>query len=230
MKFSKMHVPTLLGRAALFQGLSTGQLERLAMATRERRFTKGELVFQKGDQPSGLFFVATGQIKEACQSSNGEEKIIEVLGPAQTCGEAALLLDCPYPFFVAALRPALLLQIERKAVLDLLGSEPAFVKRMLCQISARTYGMVRDIEAYTVHSPLQRLVGYLREQNFSCAQLSDPMSVTLPAPKAVIASRLGITPEALSRSLRDLIDAGLIEVNGLRVRILDPQRLQAFAQ
>lgn len=230
MRSSKVDIAALLGRAALFHGLAEEQLARLGMAAREKRFTKGELVFQKGDQPTALFFVATGQIKEACQSSSGEEKIIEMLGPNQTCGEAALFLDCPYPFFVAALKPTLMIQIERKAILDLFGSEPIFVKRMLCRISARLYALVVDIETYTVHSPLRRAVGYLLEQNFAGTPAAGATSVvTLPAPKAVIASRLGITPEALSRSLRDLIDAGLIEVHGQHVRILDRQRLKAFA-
>jgi len=54
------------------------------------------------------------------------------------------------------------------------------------------------------------------------------VQVTLPAAKIVIASRLGISPEALSRAFRDLSDAGLITVHGSRIVIADPQRLQRY--
>lgn len=230
MKPFRTHTAALLGRTALFRDLTDQQLERLAAATRERRFAKGELVFQKGDRPTGLFVVVAGQIKEACQSPSGGEKIVEMLGPHQTCGEAALFLDCPYPFFVATLGPTLLLQIEKKAIMELVDSEPELVKCMLSQLSMRLYAIVRDVEAYTLHNPLQRVVGYLLEQNFASAKLPGATSFILPATKSVIASRLGVTPEAMSRALRDLIDAGLIEVRSNRVKILDLQRVKTFAQ
>lgn len=218
----------LLGRASLFRNLPDAQLVRLAAAARIRRLTKGELLFQKGDRPAGLFLVLAGQIKEACQSPAGEEKIIEILGPHQTCGEAALFLDCPYPFFVAALTPVQLLQIEGKAILDLFASEPPFVNRMMEQVSARLCTLVRDIEAYTLHSPLRRVAGYLLDNLL--APEGEAITAQLPAPKAVIASRLGITPEAMSRALRDLIDADLIAVSGRRMKILDLPRFKTFAQ
>jgi CRP-like cAMP-binding protein len=55
---------------------------------------------------------------------------------------------------------------------------------------------------------------------------SDPYVVTLPAPKAVVASRLNVTPEHFSRILHDLAEAGLIKVDGREVTIFAAARLR----
>lgn len=56
------------------------------------------------------------------------------------------------------------------------------------------------------------------------------MVVQLPERKRAIASRLSVAPETLSRTLRAFQDAGLIEVDGYRVQIVDATRLEAIAQ
>jgi DNA-binding Lrp family transcriptional regulator len=52
------------------------------------------------------------------------------------------------------------------------------------------------------------------------------MGVRLTAPKQVIASRLGMKPETLSRILARLTERGLIENRGEEIRLLDLSALQ----
>ena len=81
--------------------------------------------------------------------------------------------------------------------------------------------LVRDVEALTLHSATQRVIGYL-------ALLGDSAEggkVTLPAQKSLVASRLNLTPEYFSRILHDLAADGLIRVEGRDIEILDAERL-----
>ena len=55
------------------------------------------------------------------------------------------------------------------------------------------------------------------------------LTVTLGAGKAVLASRLNLTPETFSRSLRELSAAGLIAVRGRQIVLLDRAGLAAAA-
>lgn len=214
----------LLKGTFLFGALSEERLTEVAAATHERRYGGGELVFQKGDLPTGLFVVATGRIKEACQSPEGYEKIVELLGPGQTCGEAALLLGAPYPFFVATLVRSQLLHIDQHIVHALIDREPLFVDRLLRTLSDRLCGIVRDIEAYSLKSPMQRVADFLSER-----WTAEQPQIVLPVAKGMLASRLGMTPEALSRVFRDLSEAGVIEVRGSRVKVRNLARLREFA-
>ena len=97
--------------------------------------------------------------------------------------------------------------------------------RLLASLSMRMHLMVRDVEAMTLHSACQRVIGYL-------ARLEDEGggkgAATLPAQKSLVASALNLTPEYFSRILHDLAAEGLIRVDGRRIEILDAQGLRAF--
>lgn len=217
---------THLRRSFLFGNLSEERLAQVSAATRKRSVFRGELVFQKGDRLTGLYLVATGRLKEACQSSDGNERIIEVILPHQTCGEAALMLDAPSPFDLSALVKSLILHIDRRAIQALIESELDFVARLIGMLSYRIHGVVNDIEACSLKNPVQRVAGYLIAL---CSQGVVPQeSVMLPYAKSVIASRLGMTPEAFSRALRDLSDAGLIKVRGHRIVLADVDELKSI--
>ncbi|MDI6746287.1 MAG: Crp/Fnr family transcriptional regulator [Rhodocyclaceae bacterium] len=222
------HLLFLLKRTALFGDLPDVLLAQVAMATQERRYARDVVVLQKDSHPTGLLVIVSGKLKEACRSPGGEEKVIEILGADQTCGEAALFLDCPYPMRATALNNAVLLHIDKQAIAGLIDTQPVFVCHVLQVLAERQNSILRDIDAYARSSLLQRLVGYLIEQRRASADSAS--SIILPATKQVVASRLSMTPEALSRTLRDLADAGLIEMRGKRVILLDPDRLGEFAR
>lgn len=221
-------IPAQLARLPLFAGLPVASYAWLASATQERHYARGEVVFQKGELPGGLCVVASGKLKEACRGPGGEEKILEVLGAGDICGEAALLLCCPHFFPVVALTNAWLLHVEKSAIDTLIDTTPRFVRHLLRGIAERQHRALHDIEAIALASPLQRVVGYLIEQ---CREGgAEQPGVILAETKQVIASRLGMTPAALSRTLRDLSEAGLISMRGRRVELCDPERLRGFAR
>jgi len=202
-------------------GLSETQLNRLAAASRERRYGKDMLVFLKGDRPTGLYAVLAGTLKMACQSSRGGEKVIDLPAPGQVFGEAALLLGSPYPYYVAALGPARLLHIDAAALLGLMGASPTFTRRMMARVAQGISTILDDLEDFRTRDPRQRVARFLLEG----AAARDGARVSFPAPRHVFASRLGMTPESLSRAMRELADAGMIEMGKQAVRVLDPRKL-----
>ena len=98
---------------------------------------------------------------------------------------------------------------------------------MLAGLSFRLHELVSDVEAYSMRSAAQRLVGYLL--NLCDARPGDVPQVSLPTSKHVIASRLNLTPETLSRILNVLAGDELISVDGRSVTIRDVERLRAYA-
>lgn len=229
MKHPQSDLVSLLRRSSLFHDVPPAELAQLASATHERRYIRGAMIFQKGDRPTGLYIVVSGKIKEFCQSPEGAERIIEVLGPDQTCGESALFHNAPYPCCVAALTNALLLHIDKTALDRMIDQAPGVAKQILSALSLRMLTVLRDIESYSQHTPVQRIIAYLIELTEG-SEATD-VAITLPAAKFVIASRLGITPEALSRAFRDLAEAGLLEVRGSRITVPDMARLsRVFAK
>lgn len=213
-----------IGSIPLFAGLPEFQLAALAEASREKCYGKDAWVFLKGDRPSSLFAILSGTVKIACQSPSGGEKILDLLGPGQVFGEASLLLDCPYPYSAAALSHTRLMHVEGGALRTLINGSPGFSRRMLSRLSQGIYAIINDLEDYRMRAPRERIVRFLLDQCGLSAQ-ARPV-IAFPAPKHIFASRLGMTPEALSRGLRDLRDAGLIEAGKVDVKVLDRHGLK----
>jgi CRP/FNR family transcriptional regulator len=88
--------------------------------------------------------------------------------------------------------------------------------------------LVTLMEDVTLRDAAGRLARYLLELAKS-KPTSDGV-VKLPGLKRYVASHLNLTSETFSRTLRRLVEAGLIaEVDNVRVRLLHPKKLQQVA-
>ena len=229
MNETRLDIPQILSRLPLFQELAPAQLAVLEPACRERRLSKGAMLFQKGDPAKGFFVLVFGQIKLAFPSAQGNEKVVQIVGPRQSFGEAVMFLDLPCPVFAAAVVDSLLLPIGSGPVFELLETDPLFACRMLAGLSMRLHSLVQDVETYSLRSSAQRVVGYLLQhcpQND--AECEGSFDISLPTSKQVIASRLNLTPETLSRIFHDLAANGLIAVSGKQITINNAKRLREF--
>lgn len=222
---SRVDTVALLARMPLFRELPQERILGLAEHSRGRRLTKGEMLFHKGDPAPGFYVVVYGQVKLAFPAANGNEKIVDVIGPQQSLGEAVMLAQHPYPVFAQAIADSLLVFVAREAVLSLLEHDPPFARRMLIGLAMHNHSLVHDIESYTLHSSAQRVIACLLQYcpDDTCA---GSIEITLPLSKQITASRLNLTPETLSRIFHDLMAAGLIEMRGRRILIGSIRRLR----
>lgn len=220
-------ITALLSQVPIFSELSDEEISNVARYTRERKLDKGELLFQRGDPPHGFYFVVSGQVKLAVSSAQGNEKVVEIIGPMQTFGEAVMLMDRPYPVFSEALVATRLLHIGQSVVSELIDKDPGFARKLLAGMAIRLHSMVQDVETYSLRSSTQRVIGYLLQQPERDTEDGNS-HIELPTSKQVIASRLNLTPETLSRIFHDLSEAGLISVQGKHIALLDPARLARY--
>jgi CRP-like cAMP-binding protein len=228
MQNDKLDIAQILRRIPLFQELSEEQIDTLAAQTREKRLHKGEMLFQKGDQPRGFYAIVYGQMKLAFPSASGNEKVVEIIGPQQSFGEAVMFMDRPYPVFAESLADTLLLHIARAAVFDMLETDSSFARRMLAGLSVRLHNLIRDVESYSLRSSAQRVIGFLLQRAGNGDDEHADVEIELPTSKQVIASRLNLTPETLSRIFHDLAAAKLITVHGKHVTVHDVRRLREY--
>jgi CRP-like cAMP-binding protein len=172
--------------------------------------------------------VVTGQVKLFVLSPGGQEKVVELIGPGQSFGEAIMFTDRPYILGAQSLVDTLLLTVSKDAVIREIERDHRFALRMLAGLSRRMHGLVHDVEAYALHSGLQRVIGFLlRDQAVEDCDPAQMLTVSLPVSKATIASRLSLTPEYFSRVLHELEAHGLIEIDKRDIRIPDPKKLSS---
>ncbi len=222
-------VPKYLSVLPLFSDLTLVELKQLAEGCLMRRLARGDMVFRMGEPCNEFHVVVTGQVKLFVLSPAGQEKVLELVGPGQSFGEAIMFTDRPYILGAQSLSDMLLLTVSKRAVLAEIERDHRFALRMLAGLSRRMHGLVHDVEAYSLHSGLQRVIGFLlRDQALEDCDAAEVRTVSLPVSKATIASRLSLTPEYFSRVMHELEAHGLIEIDRRDIRILDAQRLSEF--
>jgi CRP-like cAMP-binding protein len=211
----------------LFGGLDDAQFARVAAEAELVELGAGQLLFQRGEPARRFFVVVDGEVKLALQSRAGEEKVVERLGPGQSFAEALMFVDGPrYPLAAIALEPSRVLAIGTAPFLAMLRASPDTCLRLLADLSRRLHARIREIEQLTLESATHRLVRHL--VGLAPPGAIGPLTVTLDESRQLLASRLAIKPETLSRILRSLADAGAIRIDGRQIELTDPARLRAL--
>ncbi len=231
MDIRAFDLPRYLRVLPLFSDLSPPELERLALGCQLRRYTRGETIFRVGEPCEEFHVTVTGQVKLYAVSPAGQEKVIELVGPGGSFAEALMFTGRPYIINAQSLNDSLLLSVKKAAVVSEIERDARFAMCMLAGISRRLHGLVHDVQAYALHSGVQRVIGYLlRDVPTDEQGAGESITVSLPVSKSVIASRLSLTPEYFSRVLHELEAAGLIEIDKRDIRILDARRLGQYPQ
>jgi len=229
MESRPFDVPRYLSVLPLFSDLSPIELQQIAAGCVLRRLARADMVFRMGEPCNEFHVVVTGQVKLFVLSPAGQEKVVELIGPGQSFAEAIMFTNRPYILGAQSLADTLLLTVSKQAVLAEIERDHRFALRMLGGLSRRLHGLVHDVEAYALHSGLQRVIGFLlRDQALEEFGPVEIRTVSLPVSKATIASRLSLTPEYFSRVLHELEANGLIEIDRRDIRILDYKRLAAY--
>lgn len=219
----------------LFRELSAEQRTRIAADARMLRVARGETLFRRGDPPAGAYVVCYGRVKLSFVAPSGVEKVIEIIEQGQSFGEAVMFLEAPHVVGAQALADSLLLLVPKETVFENIDRDPGFARGMLAGLSRRLHQLVADVEAYSTRSGTERLIGFLLRDCLAAGEDGAPvpqgsLDIELPVAKGIIASRLNLTQEHLSRILHDLSSLGLIEVHGRRIHVRDVDRLRRHAR
>lgn len=227
-KIKTIDTSGLLGACPLLQDIDPAAIAAVAGRVRDRALVRGEALFNRGDVPHGLFLVVYGQIKLSFPGANGNEQVVQLAGPRQCFGHVAVLTASRHILQAESVTDSLVLQMPKDLVLEMLDRHPAFARRMLTELAQRTQALLQDVETYTQLSSAERVISFLRQHCPVEPHREDSIEITLPATKSLIASRLNLTPETLSRILHELSAADLIAVQGKQIQIKSPKRLHEY--
>jgi CRP-like cAMP-binding protein len=216
-----------LRKTHLFAGLDETQLALLKQTMRQWLLQPGETLFEHGQPAQRFFLLREGHIKLIRISIEGIEKIFEIVSPGETFAEAVMFMPtATYPVTAIALMPSNLLSFENKVFMEILKESPSTCFRLMFEMSRRIRLWLNEIDQLTLQNATYRLINYLLYH--LPAEHSNVCQIQFPLPKQVIASRLSIKPETLSRILNCLNQQGLITVEGKTIYIHDVHKLQLY--
>jgi CRP/FNR family transcriptional regulator len=216
-----------LGSVPLFQGLPEKQILELQEVSQEVNFDKNQTIFNQEDQGNGFYVVVNGRVKVYKLSLDGREQILHVFGPGEPIGEVPVFAGDTFPAHALALEPSKLLFFPRERLRSLFEEDPSLALNMLAVLARRLREFTRLVEDLSLKELPSRLASYL-------VQLQDAQGgrdqVNLEVSKGTLAKVLGTSQETLSRVLKRMSEAGIIEVDKRRITIIRDGDLEDLAE
>lgn len=218
---------TCLGKCLLFASLNAVDFDRILSRTRLISLDEGDMLFKQQEPAKEIFLLRSGQVKLALISPEGHEKVIDLIAPGQTFAEAIMFAGSHvYPVTATALVDSEVWAIEASTYEAILRESTTACFAVMAQMSRRLHWQIAELDRLTLHNAAFRVVAYLLDQLPSTHLES--AEVRLDTAKHVIASRLSITPETLSRTFARLSRDGLITIEDNSVRIHDIEKLRSY--
>ena len=214
----------VIANLPLFWGVLPAHLTALARQCWALSAMRGEKVLVQGATLPGILALAYGTVKLVLRRRpDRAERVLRVVAALQTFGESSALLGRGSPYDAVALQECKLMVIPTASVFALLERDARFSRRLVIALAQRKAELYAEVESATLLSGTQRLAAYLKEL------AGAERMVSLPFSKTLVASRLGIKKETLSRLLRDFVEQRVIDVSRRDIAILEPEKLEELA-
>jgi CRP/FNR family transcriptional regulator, dissimilatory nitrate respiration regulator len=213
----------VLQTTALMSGLSPGLSRRIMDIVTVSSHEARDMLFREGTEAECFYAVISGYVRLFRLSKEGREADIGIFGPGEIFGECAMFLGSSYTFNAQAAESVTLARFDMVRMRQLMREEPELAMSML-NIMARHLNDARENVANDrLHTAPQRVANYLLE--LSRNNGNGPSSFRLPFQKSLLAGKLGLAPEALSRAFSLLRNSG-VSIRGRMVQIIDTDALR----
>jgi CRP-like cAMP-binding protein len=198
---------------------------KLLSESRLRRFDRGATIFLQGEQAKAIYIVLEGWVKLYRIAPNGAEAVVGVFTKGRSFGEAVALRHATYPVAAESVTDCTLVRVEAASLLREIRDVPEVAIAILSSTFAHLQALVGQVEALKAQTGSQRVAEFLLDlapcQHGHC-------EVVLPYDKGLIAGRLGMKPESLSRAFVKLREHG-VTIRQSMAEITDIQSLRDFA-
>jgi CRP-like cAMP-binding protein len=211
---------------SLFTELSNDDLQSLAADSRVAEHPRGHSLFLHGDTAASFYLVTEGCVSVFRDTPDGSRTVLHIAHEGETFAEAAALKLGHYPASAEAASDCTLIEIPAIAFRDVLRRDPDLALRVIGSLSIRLRMLVNEVEQLTVKNASQRVGGFLL--GLVSETEKNQATVSLPYEKALVAAKLGMKPESLSRALANLRQIGVESSRGAEIRLRDVSSLRQF--
>jgi CRP-like cAMP-binding protein len=215
----------IISRIAVFRGLKPETVEHIITPATAVMLKPHDPLFRQGDPATAFFIVIDGWVKLFRITAAGEEALIHILTKGDSFAEAVAFTGSLYPATAEAISDARVVRIPADHIVRAIRGSPDIALAMIASTSQHLHHLVQQVEGLKAQSGVQRVAEFLA----SLAPVNQGSCViSLPYDKVLIAARLGIKPESLSRAFAKLRSVG-VSVHASHVSIEEIARLRRLA-
>ncbi len=185
----------------------------------EQTHAGGTFVFREGDAAARIHILRAGQV-ELSRMIGGRRVVLQILQPGDVFGDVPALLGEPEPFDARAVIDSSLLSLDTAELFRLLATRPRLTHRWMVSLAERMSGLQTRL--------IDLLAGGLEAQVATYLLRAAGSTGRVEISQAQLASMLGAQRTSVQRVLKNLEDAGLVEVGYRRVELIDAAGLASL--
>jgi CRP-like cAMP-binding protein len=211
----------------MFEHVALEDREHLSGLLRERRYSRGEVIFHQGDVGTALFMIRKGEVAIRLSSSEGREVILALLGRGDAFGELALLDGEPRSTDAVAREETHLLSLHQEDFRRFLSERPQVAMGLLAVLSRMVRRVTQLVHDSAFLDARARLARVLLDLARTQGQTNPEGKVLIPKlTQAELANLCGVTRESANKWLRFYNREGLLSYESGQITLLDPERLR----
>ena len=214
-----LRTPLPAALAADPPGLMSESLLALAERGEIRRYRKGTLLIQEGDQGDTLFIILSGRLRAFSAGDNDREITYGAYGAGEYIGEMSLD-GGPRSASVITLEASVCAVVARRTLERYIAEHPGFAFELLSKVIRRARVATlnaRQLALNDVYGRLKLLLGAL-----AMPQPDGTLRVAERLTHQEISNRLGCSREMVSRLMKDLERGGYVAVQDARIVLCKP--------
>lgn len=209
----------------LFRELTAAQTRAIFADCAVESFAQHDLLIEQGSLPKSLLVIVDGSV-ELFASWNGRETVMEVIHPVAAFGLSAVIFGEAYMKSARALTATRAVRIPNVGLRRAFAENGEFARSVAASVERRYRAVIRVLIDQKLRTSAERLANWILKRSAAKGRVT---RFELPFEKRTLASRLGMTPENLSRNLALLKNHGIVSA-GKEILIEDRAALERFAR
>jgi CRP-like cAMP-binding protein len=226
MKESELHFAPMWDLNPLWNTLTEGEKEQLAKDVELVHYAKNEIIHHDGDESEYVWMLLHGKVRIYKEGIGQRQQIIRLLKPYDIFGYRACTVNEPYNSSASAFEACTVYRLEREKFNKLIQGNGALCYQVMLM-------MAKDLafsEIQTVNLTQKHIRGRLAESITMLIDKygyeADGMTINAALPREDLAALSNMTTSNAIRTLGSLVADGILEVEGRRIRLLNPEKLR----
>ncbi len=190
----------------LFSGLSMEFFRQICLVTDKQQLSKGESLFRQGEASNRVYVIKEGCFKLLRLSQDGDETILQIVGPGELIGETALFRpDKIHVATAISLEDAKVCSIDHDTFEKIIKSQPGLAWQIIKNLGDRLYGVWEQVSEANNQSIQEKVLSLLlrmaHEHGEKCAAGT---RIRIPLTQQEIASLIGASRVMVAQSIKEL--------------------------
>ncbi|GAB4553170.1 MAG: Crp/Fnr family transcriptional regulator [Anaerolineae bacterium] len=232
MSESQQDVRDSIRSAKLFVDLPPPLVDQLAISSRIRALSSGEVLFHQGDPASTYYLLQSGAIRLVQHTADGKDVTIATFGADDLIGLLVALNGDPYPATAEVLSDSVVIAFGSSAIWDAMNQHAPLAVRVLRLMGSRlheAHDRIRELSVERVQQRIARSLVRLASK-VGVKQPDGSIYLDLRLSRQDLAQMNGTTLETVSRTLTGWQKAGIVDSGREHITILAPHRLVLIAE